>query len=87
HDRLVREADVFVQKKRQKFQQQIAVLRAVDPLAIMERGYSVTFNIKKETIKSIQQVAANDIISINVNDGFIDCRVEETRRNVSHDKL
>jgi exodeoxyribonuclease VII large subunit len=84
-ERLVRETTVFVFRKRQEFQEQIAVLRAVDPLAIMERGYSVAFNEKKETVKSIEQISTNDKIIINVSDGFIDCRVEHTRRKDSND--
>lgn len=78
-ERLIRETSVYVQKKRQEFQEQIAVLRAVDPLAIMERGYSVAFTEKNETIKSIEQISTNDKLVINVSNGYIDCRVEQTR--------
>lgn len=85
HERLVRESTFFVLKKRQKFQEQIAVLRAVDPLAIMERGYSVTFNEKKETIKTVEQISVNDKIVVNVSDGTINCRVESTRRKGYND--
>lgn len=84
-ERLVRETTVLVLRKRQEFQEKISVLRAVDPLAIMERGYSVAFNEKKETIKSIVQISTNDKIVLNVNDGIIDCRVESTRGKSSND--
>lgn len=44
----------------------------LDPTAVLARGYSITRDQDGNIIRSIQQVAAGDALSIELTDGFLD---------------
>ena len=56
----------------------IDILEALNPLAILKRGYSVTLDNTSNPVKSIKQVKPNDVIRIRVSDGKIQAQVLES---------
>lgn len=55
-------------------------LKALSPLNIMDKGYSIPYKNKK-VLRSINDVKANDELSLRLKDGYVNCKVE----GVSHD--
>lgn len=55
----------------------IGKLEALDPLKILKRGYSVVRS--DSVIKSIKEVKADDLINIEVNDGYIEGIVKSVK--------
>ena len=53
-------------------------LEILNPLLTIKRGYSITRN-QDHVVTSIQQVKPHDKIEIEVTDGLIEARVEETK--------
>jgi exodeoxyribonuclease VII large subunit len=64
-----------LQHKSELFVHLIEQLQLVSPLATIARGYSVTRNIEHKIIRSVTQVAVDDEINIQVNDGSIKAKV------------
>lgn len=56
-------------------------LSLVNPLAIMKRGFSLTYDQNGELIKSIQKVQEKQKISVKLSDGYIDAQVTEVKGN------
>jgi exodeoxyribonuclease VII large subunit len=56
-------------------------LNAISPLQTLERGYSITMNIKGAAILSVKQVNAEDRIKTLVHDGHIISRVESCQKD------
>lgn len=44
---------------------------ALNPEAILERGYSIAYNEKGKVVKSVKNVAAGDMLNLRVSDGMI----------------
>jgi len=56
------------------------MLDAVNPLAILKRGYSISIKMPEEkVIKSVANVKREDDMKVIVSDGEIFCEVKETR--------
>lgn len=55
-------------------------MKALNPLAIMEKGYSIA-KVKNQIIRSIQDVQPEDELNITVNDGIIKTKVLEVAEN------
>ena len=47
----------------------------LSPLKMMDRGYNLTFNKKKNLVKSIMDVDKGERLSIQLKDGELDCKV------------
>jgi exodeoxyribonuclease VII large subunit len=61
---------------RQRLLSQIRQLDALSPLKVMQRGYSLVYNEKRDKlIKTIDQVQLGDLLKIRLSDGFLDCQV------------
>lgn len=59
----------LVFSKTQAFQSITGRLNALNPLAILERGYSVTLNAQDEVIRSIRQIKVGDEIHTRLGQG------------------
>jgi exodeoxyribonuclease VII large subunit len=57
------------------FQQRLSQLNAYNPLAVMERGYSIVYSEEKQLVKSVKKVQLGDKVNIQLKDGNIDCQV------------
>src|SRR5699024_4931330 len=67
-----------IESKRQPFEKKIAELQLLNPLRLMDRGYSLIYDERQEAlIKSIQQVKKGSKLNIRLKDGSIHCQVEE----------
>jgi exodeoxyribonuclease VII large subunit len=55
-------------------------LRAADPSTALRRGFSLTQTTKGALVRSIAQVAAGDVVTIQVADGSFDSTVGAARR-------
>ena len=64
-----------LQYKSDSFVHLIEQLQLVSPLATIARGYSVTRDKDKKVVHSIEQVAVNDEIGLQVSDGLIKAKV------------
>lgn len=56
-----------------------ARLNDLSPLAALERGWSITKDGSGALVRSVEQVKSNDPLSIQVEDGTIDCTVTDTQ--------
>ena len=57
----------------------IEKLELVNPLGILKRGYSLTY-FNNKVIKDINNVKINDMISVRMENGIIDCKVIEKNK-------
>lgn len=55
-------------------------LQALNPLSIMDKGYSIAKS-KDKIVKSVKDVVKDDIVSINLNDGIVNTKVLEVIKN------
>lgn len=70
-----------IERKESQFSSIISKLEALSPLKIMDRGYSLVYQKEQEAlVKSVNHVNMGDAISIQLQDGMIDCHVEGIRR-------
>lgn len=60
-------------------------LDALSPLKTINRGYSLSYSIKGELIKNIEQVEIGDIIQVFISNGQLTCLVQE-KEEISHEK-
>ena len=63
--------------KRADFQYKTAKMEALNPLAVVARGYSAVFDEQGGLVKSVSQVKQGDVISFAVTDGKVHARVEK----------
>ncbi len=68
---------------RSLFERLVASLDALSPLAILARGYSLTFSEDNNLIKSVENIHKDDKISVRLEDGSLLCDVREVLQ--SHD--
>jgi exodeoxyribonuclease VII large subunit len=68
---------VQVVAKRSNFERLMASLDALSPLAILARGYNLTYSENNRLISSVAEVKSGDKISVLMNDGSLFCNVDE----------
>ncbi|WAA11420.1 exodeoxyribonuclease VII large subunit [Fervidibacillus halotolerans] len=73
--RLTFQAESIFQLKEGEFKRMIRTLEALNPLKIMDRGYSITYGERGNIIKSVDHVQIDDSLRITVNDGQIHAKV------------
>ena len=74
-DRLSRGMDAGVREDRAKLGALTASLRALDPMAVISRGYSVAFGEDRKIIRSVGDTCPGDHLTLRVSDGDIDATV------------
>lgn len=79
--RLISNQQRVISAKQQRFVSLTAKLDAMSPLKVLTRGYSMTTDQRGAVVRSIQQVADGDTLSVAVNDGVISATVTETKEN------
>lgn len=65
----------------QRFQTFIRALEALSPLAILSRGYSITFDTAGNPIRSIKQVKTGDTLHTQIEKGLILSKVVSSKSN------
>src|SRR5690625_4794102 len=74
-----RQIENIVLVKQQSLAKQIDKLTLLNPLHIMQRGFSITFDKEQKIVKSVTKVKKNDDVQIKLHDGTIDCTVNQVR--------
>ncbi|KHF39537.1 exodeoxyribonuclease VII large subunit [Halalkalibacter okhensis] len=78
---LVKAMKEQMKSKRIPFEKAIGELNLLSPLRLMDRGYSLVYDQKNNTlIKSTQQVEVGSKLDIRLKDGKVHCVVEEAER-------
>jgi exodeoxyribonuclease VII large subunit len=73
---------LYVQSKKGSLQTAVASLDALSPLAILDRGYSVTRVLPDYTlVKDVQQVSVGQEVEVILSRGGMLCRVERKQKH------
>jgi exodeoxyribonuclease VII large subunit len=73
---------LYMQSKRGSLQTAVARLDALSPLAILDRGYSVTRTLPDYAlIKDVQQVSVGQQVEVTLSRGGMLCRVERKQKH------
>lgn len=78
---LTRAMSSSIQSQEQKFSATVSKLSLLNPLNIMDRGYSIAFDENEKVIKSREQVREGDEISVVLKDGQLLCEVKESKES------
>ncbi|WP_059171079.1 exodeoxyribonuclease VII large subunit [Bacillus sp. FJAT-27445] len=88
HDRagkeLQRAMNQILMARRAAFGKTLASFEALNPLKIMERGYSLAYTEDNRLIKQIGQVEVDDRVTIKVIDGSLICKIENKLEDDMH---
>lgn len=79
-EKLTSRAKLAIQHKRSSLSESTASLNAMNPLAVLSRGYGAAFGDDGKLVKSIKQVGAGGHISLRVSDGNINAEVISTEK-------
>jgi len=80
-ERLKRESEHNLQIKRQKLESKIYALKSLSPLNTLSRGYTITYNVKGEVLRSVNDVREGDSVEMSLKDGAIKALVTERNQN------
>jgi exodeoxyribonuclease VII large subunit len=70
----------IVRQKEQQCRQMMAVLDAMNPFHILQRGYSITERLpERQIVRAVDQVAPHDLVSVRLFQGELICRVERKK--------
>jgi exodeoxyribonuclease VII large subunit len=76
HRQLLQAMQSLLKTQKFRWDAQLRQLDALSPLKVMQRGYSLVYDEKKQKlIKSIAQVQLGDVVNITLRDGRIECHV------------
>ena len=76
-DRLIAVSDRYVAARRHEYVAYAAKLDALSPLKVLSRGYSFVKDEAGHPVRSAEDVAVGDKISITLSGGTLGCRVED----------
>ncbi|MDQ0220799.1 exodeoxyribonuclease VII large subunit [Peribacillus cavernae] len=82
---LTRLMEGILRSNTQAFVHRTATLSALSPLKIMERGYGLIFAEDETLVKSKDQVANGDRISVQIKDGTLNCVVQDIKERNEHE--
>lgn len=83
--RMTRAEAAIIRHKQQAYLNRVSLLKAVSPLKIMEKGFGLVYNEQDELIKTRDSVKAGDRLTVVIQDGKLDCTVNEIRESDSND--
>ncbi|WP_458412548.1 exodeoxyribonuclease VII large subunit [Schinkia sp. CFF1] len=64
-----------INEKRMGFSNTITALNALNPLKVMERGYSLVYNADEKIVKSVKQISPGEMVKVHLTDGSLECQV------------
>jgi exodeoxyribonuclease VII large subunit len=67
-----------VERLRTNLGRRAAQLDALSPLGILARGYSITTNAEGRAVRSAEEVAVGDLVTVRVHRGSLVAEVKET---------
>ncbi|CAH2466267.1 MULTISPECIES: exodeoxyribonuclease VII large subunit [Bacillus] len=72
---LQREMQTLLQTKEFVFVRAAQKLEVLSPLKVMMRGYGLVYDEEKQVLKSVKDVSLGDAVSVQLQDGILDCSV------------
>lgn len=75
-DRLARSSQVNLRMKADRFTASVRMLTALNPLSVMERGYSIVYK-DGEVANSTEHLTVGEMIDIHLQDGTVTAAVKE----------
>ncbi len=79
-DKLFMRMDALFEKKKAALSAGAAKLDALNPLAVVARGYSAVFDCDGKLIKSVEQTKKGDTVSFMVSDGKVSAQVISAKK-------
>lgn len=70
----------LIREKNQVFENWVGRLEALSPLAILGRGYSLTFNVKGDVVKEAGKIRIGEKLRTRLHRGWIDSQVERVEK-------
>ena len=67
----------LIEKRKLKLQSMSSNLKAVSPLAVLDRGYAIVMNNKGQALKSSKEVKVGDILKTRLADGELISKVSK----------
>ena len=77
--RLQRQAEVLVQRRRDRLERQTQLLTAMSPQAALQRGFGIVRRAGGEALQSVAGVVPGAVVEVLLLDGALDVRVETVR--------
>jgi exodeoxyribonuclease VII large subunit len=71
----------LIEREEQLRQQQMNILRALDPSAPLKRGFALIRNDQGQLVRSVKKLKTNDKLSVGLQDGNADVKVIDVRSN------
>lgn len=68
---------IFITGKKHEFGKLITTLNTLNPLRMLERGYSVAYTENNEILTKVEQVNQGEKVTLQVTDGQLSCIVNE----------
>lgn len=82
---LVQRMDPAIQRELEKKRSALAsasgTLSALNPMAVLTRGFCATFSSSGEIVKSVERIKPGDAVVIQMADGAADAVVQSVRPN------
>ncbi len=80
-ERLLSRMNLIMGEKRAALSENAVKLRALDPLAVLARGYGAVFDGDEKVVKSIKDTAVGNALSVRLSDGVVTASVTELTEN------
>ncbi len=81
-ERLLSRMNLMMGEKRSALGENAAKLRALDPLAVLARGYGAVFDGDGHVVKSVKDTAVGSALSVRLSDGVVTASVTELTENI-----
>ncbi len=73
--------NILFERKQQQMKMLAAGLEALSPLAVLSRGYSITFGKKGKPVVKTTDVKKDDMVTVKLSDGEFGARVETVSKS------
>jgi exodeoxyribonuclease VII large subunit len=73
--KLLQRMNALMKERGHAFEMSVKRLDALSPLKVMQRGYSLVYNEKKQLVKSVGEVQLGDLVRVQLTDGELNCQV------------
>jgi len=67
----------IIERKKAQLSSAAAALNALNPLAVLSRGYSAVFDGDGRVVKSVESINVGDLIELKLSDGSVSAAVKE----------